>query len=273
MLGFSVITSNEALTLKYQTIPSPQMGGVPKSKQGKGPIHSPRTEFTGVIKLSTLKSTLILSGFWCISYMLGCLVVWERGQQQQHGGHLFSATCHIFWQVSVFFPVQETALLREVPKARRGEFSPKCIMFPTLPHPTLFKVKRTLQQTNQFVLMTTDGMKMHEIVCLGVKTNCKGLWLKLEFYSAETIKFYMVWRTLLGVKSPIQGITTMVRSKMTCMATPTADPTLQCRESVNVPNPRRLKQRLASSLGCCHFLCMSLSCCCWLRKLCNSDGC
>lgn len=33
----------------------------------------------------------------------------------------------------------------------------------------------------------------------------------------------------------------MVRSKMTCMATPTADPTLQCTESINEPNTRRLK--------------------------------
>lgn len=78
---------------------------------------------------------------------------------------------------------------------------------------------------------------------------------------------------MLTVKSPIRGITTMVRSKMSCTATPTADPTLHCREGANVPNTRRLKHRLASSLDCCHFLCMSLSCCCWLKKPCNSDGC
>lgn len=50
----------------------------------------------------------------------------------------------IFWQVSVFFPAQETALLGKVPKARQGEFLPECITFSILPHPT-HQIKRTLQ--------------------------------------------------------------------------------------------------------------------------------
>lgn len=59
----------------------------------------------------------------------------------------------------------------------------------------------------------------------------------------------MVWRTLLTVKSPVRGITDMVRSKMNCMATPTADTTFQYREGVNVPNTRRLKHKTCLITG------------------------
>lgn len=104
-------------------------------------------------KLNKLKPRFSLSRFKCVSTMLelfSCLREKGRAVEWQQ----FSLC--IFWQVSVFFPAQETALLGQVPKVRQDEFLPECITFSILPHPTLIKLKgpfseRTSKSTLELV--------------------------------------------------------------------------------------------------------------------------
>lgn len=143
VLGFSAIESNEPS-------PHPKWVGCPRAGSqatGRGTqLETARwawvwNEFSSPPELWSWACWNPDSSYLALGVYLIHLAVEFPKREGNSSNMVAISSLQYVSQASAFFPVQETALLREAPKSRQGEFLPNCTMLSTLS-----KVKRPLDK-------------------------------------------------------------------------------------------------------------------------------